>query len=82
MESLLDLFKILKPNAWMASIDLKDASFLVPTHESHQKYFTFGWISLLHSDAMQIFTKILKPIYLNLRQKGYLSVVIVDDCYL
>ena len=34
------------------------------------------------SDAMRIFTKNLKPVYANLRQKGHLSVVFVDDSYL
>ena len=91
MESLLDAFKIVKPSAWMASIDLKDAFFTVPIHESHQKYFKFEWIDKVYkfvgmpngySDAMQIFTKILKPLYGNLKQKGHLSVVFVDDSYL
>ena len=31
---------------------------------------------------MRIFTKILKPVYANLRQKGHLSVVFLDDLYL
>ena len=35
-----------------------------------------------YSDTMQIFTKILKPVYANLRQKGHLSVVFVDYSYL
>ena len=33
------------------------------------------------SDAMRIFTKNLKPVCANLRQKGHLSVVFVDDSY-
>ena len=41
MESLLAVFKIIKPNAWMASVDLKDAFFTVPIHESHQKLIKF-----------------------------------------
>ena len=43
MESLLDVFKIIKPNAWMASVDIKDGFFTVPIHESYQKYFNFEW---------------------------------------
>ena len=35
-----------------------------------------------YSDTMRMFTKILKPVYGNLRQKGHLSVVFVDDSYL
>ena len=90
MESLLDVLKITKANAWMASVDLKDAFFTVPGHESHQKYFKFGWVGKVYkfvgmpngySDVMRIFTKILKPVYANLRQKGHLSVVYTDDSY-
>ena len=75
----------------MASVDLKDAFFTVPIHESHQKYFKFECTNKVYklvgmpngySDAMQIFTKILKPVYANLRQNGHLSVVFVDDSYL
>ena len=32
MESLLDVFKIIKPNAWMASVDLKGTFFTVSIH--------------------------------------------------
>ena len=35
-----------------------------------------------YSDVMRVFTKILKPVYANLRQKGNSSVVCVDDSYL
>ena len=75
----------------MTSVDLKDVFFTVPIHESHQKYCKFEWIDKVYkyvgmangySDVMQIFTKILKPVCVNLRQKGHLSVVFVDDSYL
>ena len=36
IESLFGLFKIIKPNAWVASVNLKDAFFTVQIHESHQ----------------------------------------------
>ena len=35
-----------------------------------------------YSDAMRIFTKILKPVFGHLRQEGHLSVIFVDDSYL
>ena len=88
MESLLDVFKIMKPNVWIASIDLKDRLFTVPIHESHQKCFKFEWTDKVYkpvemsngySDAIQIFTKIYKSVYANLGQKGRLIVVFVDD---
>ena len=88
MESLLDVFKIMKPNVWIASIDLKDRFFTVPIHESHQRYFKFEWTDKVYkpietsngySDAIQIFAKIYKSVYANLGQKGRLIVVFVDD---
>ena len=88
MESLLDVFKIMKPNVWIASIDLKDRLFTVPIHESHQKCFKFEWTDKVYkpvemsngySDAIQIFTKIYKSADANLGQKGRLIVVFVDD---
>ena len=41
MESLEDVFKIIKKDVWMASVDLKDAFFTIPVHILHQKYFKF-----------------------------------------
>ena len=82
MESLNDVFKIIKKGVWMASVDLKDAFFTVPVHKMHQKVFMFEWIQKFYkfvgmpnaySDAMSIFTKILKPIFGHLRQKSHLS---------
>ena len=76
MESLLGVFEIIKSNAWMASIDLKDALFTVSVHESLQKYFMFEWKDKVYkfvgmpngySDVMRVFAKILKPVYANLR---------------
>ena len=71
MDSLTDVFKTIKKDVWMDSVDLKDAFFTVPAHISHQKYFKFGWFQNFYkflgmpngySDAMRIFTKILKPV--------------------
>ena len=36
MESLEDVFKIIKKDEWMASVDLKDAFFTIPVHILHQ----------------------------------------------
>ena len=72
MVSLSDVFKTIKKDVWMESVDLKDAFFTVSVHISHQKYFKFGWFQNFYkflgmpngySDAMRIFTKILKPVF-------------------
>ena len=91
MESLDDVFKIIEKGVSMASVDLKDAFFTVPVHKLNQKCFMFEWIQKFcksvgmpngYSDAMRIFTNILKPVYGHLRQEGHLSVIFVADSYL
>ena len=83
--------KLLRGGVWMASVDLKDTFFTVPVHKLHQKSFMFEWIQKFYkfvgmrngySDAMRIFTKILKLVFGHLRQEGHLSVTFVDDFYL
>ena len=91
MESFEDVFKIIKKDAWMARVDLKDSFFTVPVHILHQKYSKFDWFNRFYkflgmpngySDAMKTFTKMLKPVIGYLRKKGHLSVVFFDDSYL
>ena len=43
MESLSDVFKIIQPNCWMASVDLKDAFCTILIQNTYQKYFKFVW---------------------------------------
>ena len=87
MESLLDVFKIIKKDVWMASVDLKDSFFTIPINEAYQKYFMFEWLEKIYKfiampngflDALHVFTKISKPVYAYLRQQGYMSVIFVD----
>ena len=72
MESLEGVFEIIKADAWMASVDIKDAFFTIPVHSLYQKYFKFEWFNQLYkflgmrngySDAMRTFTKLLKPVF-------------------
>ena len=90
-ELILDVFKIIKTDVWMASVDLKDAFFTIPINEAYQKYFMFEWLEKIYkfiampngfSDAMHVFTKVSKPVYAYLGQHGYMSVIFVDDSYL
>ena len=55
----------------MASVALKDLFFTVSVHNSHEKYFTLELFQTFYnilgmpngySDAMESFTKILKPV--------------------
>ena len=88
--SLQNVLELIRPGVYMASIDLKDAFYSVPIHKKHQGYLTFFVEEYLkfvympneYGTAMRIFTKISKIPFSILREKGFLSVVYVDDSYL
>ena len=89
MESLQNVLELIRPGVYMASIDLKDAFYSVLVRKNHQAYLTFFVEEYLKSvcmpnrygPAMRIFTKISKISYSIFREKGFLSVVYVDDLY-
>ena len=91
MDTLQSAIRLMTPNCYMASVDLRDAYYSVPIHNEDQKYLRFGWNSKLFqftclpnglACAPRLFTKILKPVYATLRQKGHLNVGYIDDSYL
>ena len=82
MDSLQSVLNIIRPNCWMASVDLKDAFYKVPIHPDHQKFLKFKWQEHCYtfrgmpngySEAMRVFTKLLKSPFSILRSHGYLS---------
>ena len=75
----------------MTLVDLKDAFFKISIHSDYQKVFKFihkripcefSSMSNGYSNAMRVFTNVLKPAFSYLREIEYLSVVYVDDSYL
>ena len=91
MENLQDVFDLIKPGVWMASIDLRDAYYTIPVARDHQQYLTFSWKGVYYcytclpngySQALYIFTKLLKVPFGYLRKQGHSSVVYIDDTYL
>ena len=52
MESINSVLNIIKPNVYMASIDLKDTFFSVPVHSTHQKYLKFTFDDLFQFTYM------------------------------
>ena len=91
MESIKNVLNMVTPNCYLASVDLKHAFYTIPVAPSHQKYLKFTWEDKIYqflvmpngySDAMRLFTKILKPPFAVLREQGYLSVIYVDDTLL
>ena len=91
MESFSSIVNMVKPNCFMASVDLKDAYYSVPIALEHQKYLKFSWNGKLYKFVCFLnglafcprkFTKLFKPVNLCLRQQGHISVSYIDDSYL
>lgn len=79
---------ILQSNAFMATLDLKDAYFLIPILENHRKYLRFRFKGKLYqyncmpfglNCAPLIFTKLMKPVLAFLRKNNLISVLYLDD---
>lgn len=75
----------------MASVDLKDAYYSVNIAEIHRKYLRFEWIGNLFQYTCfpsglalcpRKFTKLMKPVYSDLRKLGFENVPYIDDSYL
>ena len=88
IEDIRTAINILCKNDLMCKIDLKDAYFLVPVHESHKKFLRFEFNGQLYqftvlpfglSTSPYVFTKILKPVINILRLKGYRSTIYLDN---
>ena len=89
--TLKDAISLIKPNCFMASIDLKDAYYSVPIAQAHQKYLKFQWEKKLYAFTCfpnglafcpRKFTKLLKPVYSVLRQLGRVLSPCIDYSYL
>ena len=73
---------------WMTIVDLKDAYFMIPIHQSDRQYlrfsvqsrhFQFNCLPFGLSCAPWVFTKTLKPVISQLRELGVRLVVYIDD---
>lgn len=88
MEDIRSAKNLLIPKAFMATIDLKDAYFLISVRDSNRKYLRFLFNGKTYQftclpfglcTSPYIFTKILKPVLNKLRQEGFMSIVYLDD---
>lgn len=88
LEDLRTTLKFVSKNHYMASLDLKDAYFLIPIHPAHRKYLRFQWKNKLYefkvlpfglSTAPFVFTKLLKPVMRLFRSLGILCSIYLDD---
>jgi len=88
MENLKTATNLISENYFMAVIDLKDAYHSVSIDPKFRKYLKFQWNGQLYqynclpfgiNVAPRVFTKLLKPVVANLRERGFISVIYLDD---
>lgn len=91
MDTFETALKLIKPNCFMASIDLRHAYYSVNIYKPYRKYLRFHWKGKLYEYtclpngialAPRKFTKLMKPVYANLRQMGHSNVGYIDDSML
>lgn len=88
MEDYRTALRLVAPGTFMTTIDMKEAYLTIPVHQTHRKYLRFVLDGNLYeftsvpfglSSAPLCFTKLMKPIVSNLRQRGILCVNYLDD---
>lgn len=88
MEDIRSAKNLLTQDAYMGSLDLKDAYYLIPVQENHRKFLRFKFSDKLYqftclpfglSTSPYVFTKLMKPVVNHLRQRGIISMIYLDD---
>lgn len=88
LEDLRTALKLTSKDCYLATLDLKDAYFLIKIHNESKKYLRFAFNDKIYqfnvlpfglSTAPFIFTKIMKPVAKYLRSTGLLSTLYLDD---
>lgn len=91
MDTLHSILKLVTPGCYMATIDLRDAYYMVPIVKEHRKFLRFYWDGILYqytcfpnglSSAPRLFTKLMKPCYANLRLAGHTLSGYIDDTFI
>ena len=91
METLQTALSCVSPNCWFASCDLKEAYYSLNVDSYYRKFLRFDWSDVLYEytclpngliTAPTIFTKVLKIVFSQLRNKGHVNVAYIDDSLL
>lgn len=88
MEDIKTTLRLVRPDCYFASIDLKDGYLHIPINKNYRKFLRFNFDNKFYEfkalpfglcTAPYIFTKILKPVAQKLREKGIVLVIYIDD---
>ena len=91
MSSLQTAADMLRPNAWLASIDLRDAYYTIPIARQDRHFLWFFWDNVLYqftampnglACAPRLFTKILTPVFAQLQEQGHECFHYIDDSFI
>lgn len=90
MKDIRSVKNLLTLGDFMTSLDLKDAYHLISIHKDYRKFLRFRFIDKLYQficlpfglcTSPYVFTKLMKPVMNQLRQKGIVSVIYLDDIF-
>jgi ribonuclease HI len=88
METPATIRLALRPNDWLTSIDLKDAYFHIPIHQSSRPYLRFVWLDRIYqfkalcfglSTAPYVFTRVFRIVSTLAHQEGFRLYRYLDD---
>lgn len=88
MEDFELAIKLIHAGDYLASVDLRHAYYSVLLAEEQRRFFCFTWQGVTYhfnclpngvSPGPRIFTKLMKPVYSHLRNKGYTITSYIDD---
>ena len=91
MSTLKSAVNLITPDCFMATIDWKDAYYSVKIHKEDKKLLRFMFDGTLYefqalpnglASGPRVFTKITKPLFAQLRRRGFLNSPYIDDCLL
>lgn len=88
METLQSAINNMWKNCYFGSVDISEAFYSVPIHKADRKYFRFWHNNQKYqfrvlimglTTSPRVFTKIMKPVFANLRALGHVSTAYIDD---
>ena len=91
MDTIQTALKLMGAGCFMASVDLKDAYYSIPIATEDRQLLKFEWEgNYFHftclpnglASAPRLFTKVLKPVFANLRAQGHFCMGHIDDSFL
>ena len=91
MDSIHTCIALMKHNCFMASLDLQDAFYSIPIDRKAMKFvkfefsdklFRFTALPMGYARSPLIFTKLMKPVFSQLRKQGHVSSSFLDDSFL